>query len=206
MPLADRGNQLLDLLSIEGLGPPHVAGRGGATPGEKPSTPAAASASKPMSGAPRRWACFPGEIPRKVLRTCAATFLNGPAASTARIATRRAMAARIPTMAKAGAWCAVARGSTIANARVAPTASTAVPATAPSISAFGCCVFPPSLELLATAALISVFLVYCLSDAPRSGARREKFSRPTFAGLSLARRGNFRSRAERAQNQCRTLL
>jgi hypothetical protein len=69
MPLADRGNQLLDLLSIEGLGPPHVAGRGGATPGEKPSTPAAATVSKPMCGAPRRWACCPVETPRKAWQT-----------------------------------------------------------------------------------------------------------------------------------------
>lgn len=119
MPLADRGKQLLDLLSIEGLGPPHVAGRGGATPGEKPSTPAAATASKPMSGAPRRWACFPGEIPRKVLRTYAATSLNGPAASTARIATRPAMAARIPTMAKGRR---VVRGGSWFDSRRAPRA------------------------------------------------------------------------------------
>jgi formylglycine-generating enzyme required for sulfatase activity len=44
-----------------------------------------------------------------------------------------------------GAWCAAARGAAIVTTRVAPPATTTrsrLPRT--TISAFGCCVFPPS--------------------------------------------------------------
>ena len=76
----------------------------------------------------------------------------------------------------AGALCAAARDSSSVGSRVVPSATAPFPAPATSISAFGCCVSPPSLEALATGALVSVLLVCCFSDAPRSGASREIFS------------------------------
>jgi hypothetical protein len=46
-------------------------------------------------------------------------------------------------------------------------------------------VSPPSLETPATAALITVFLVHRLSDAPQRGARREEFLRATAPACLL---------------------
>jgi hypothetical protein len=65
---------------------------------------------------------------------------------------------------RGGSW----NYGSIVGSRVVPTATATLPASAASFSAFGCCVSPPSFETLATAALISDFLLRWFSEAPRA--------------------------------------